>query len=51
MKKQSVKTGIWYTGGRCKRQRGAFPLAALAVPILGNLGDIVLKKIFAGKIQ
>ena len=42
MKKQSVKRGIWYIGGRRKRQRGgAFPVAALAAPILGYLGGIV----------
>ena len=52
MKKQSVKRGIWYIGGRRKRQRGdVFPLAALAAPILGNLGSIGLKKIFGGKIR
>ena len=44
MKKQSVERGIWYIGGRRKRKRGgAFPLAALAAPVLGNLGAIVLK--------
>ena len=47
MKKQSVKRGIWYIGGRRKRQRGgAFLVAVLAAPILGYLGSIVfLKKI------
>ena len=34
MKKQSVKRGFWYIGGRRERQKAdAFPLAALAVPI------------------
>ena len=37
-----MKRGIWYIGGRRKKQKGgAFPLAALAAPILGNLGGIV----------
>ena len=47
MKKQSVKRGIWYIGGRRKRQRGGtFLVAVLAAPILGYLGSIVfLKKI------
>ena len=52
MKKQSVKREIWYIGGRRKRRKGdALPLAALVVPILGNLGSIVFKKIFSGKIH
>ena len=52
MKKQSVKREIWYIGGRRKRRKGdALPLAALVVPILENLGSIVFKKIFAGKIH
>ena len=47
MKKQSLKGGIWYICGRRKRQRGgAFPLAALAAPVLGNLGVTVLKYIY-----
>ena len=46
IRKQSVKRGIGHTGGRKRQQRGsAFPLAALAVQILGNLGGIVLKKL------
>ena len=52
MKKQSVKKGIWYISGRRKSQRGgAFPLAGQAAPILGNLGGIVLKKIYGGKTR
>ena len=45
MKKQSIKRGIWYIDKRCKRQKGcAFPLVALAAPILGNLCGIISKK-------
>ena len=45
MKKQSVKRGIWYISIRRKKQKGgAFPLAALAASILGNLAGIVLQK-------
>ena len=52
MKKQLVKRRFWYLGGRRKRQRGrAFPLAVLVAPILGNLGGIILKKIFRGKLR
>ena len=34
-------------GGRKKRQQrgGAFPFAALAAPILNNLGGVTLKKL------
>ena len=42
MKKQSVKRGIWYISKKRKKQKGGtFPLAAVAAPILGNLGGIV----------
>lgn len=45
IRKQSVKRGIWHTGVRRRCQRGgAFPLAALAAPLLGNLSGIILKK-------
>ena len=45
MKKQSVKRRIWHIVRRRKRQRGsAFPLAALAAPILENLGGVVFLK-------
>lgn len=41
-KKQSVKRGIWYIGGKRKRQRGgALPLAAFASPILGNIDGVI----------
>ena len=46
MRKESVKRGIGHIGGRKIQQRSsAFPLAALALQILGNLGGIVLKKL------
>lgn len=48
MKKQSIKRGVWYIGGRRnrQRQRGVFlPIAALAAPILGSLSGVVIKKI------
>ena len=52
MKKHSIKRGIWYIGGRRKKQRaGVYLLVALAAPILGGLGGIVLKNIFGGKIR
>ena len=47
MTKQSVKRGICYIDRRRKRKRrNAFPLAALATPILGNLDSIIFKGIF-----
>ena len=52
MKKQSVRRSIWYIGGKRKRRRqkdGAFPIAALAVPILGSIGSIAIKTLFGGK--
>ena len=52
MKKQWVRRGVWYIGGRRnrRRQRGGFlPTGALATPILGSLSGVVLKKIFGGK--
>ena len=37
MRKQSAKHGNWHINGRKKRKRGgAFALADLAAPILGN---------------
>ena len=45
MKRQSVKRGIWNICGKRKRERGdAFPLAALAAPILGNIAGVLIKK-------
>ena len=52
MKKQSVRHGIWYIDGERKRHRqkgGAFPIAALAAPILGSFGSIAIKKLFGSK--
>lgn len=52
MRKYSIQRGIWYIGGRRKKQRaGVYLLAALAAPILGGLGGIVLKNIFGAKIR
>ena len=47
MKKQSVRRGLWYIGSRRNRcrQRGRYlPIGALATPILGSLGGVVIKK-------
>ena len=47
MKKQWVRRGVWYIGGRRnrRRQRGGFlPIGALTTPILGSLSGVVLKK-------
>ena len=52
MKKQSVRRSIWYIGGkrkRCRQKGGAFPIAALAAPILGSIGSIAIKTLFGGK--
>ena len=52
MKKQSVRRGIWYIGSKRKRRRqkgGAFPIVALAAPILSSIGSITIKKLFGGK--
>ena len=46
MNKQAVRHSVWYIVGRRKirRQTGEFfPAGALAVLILGTLGDIVMK--------
>ena len=52
MKKQSVRCDIWYIVSKRKRHRqkgNAFPIAALAAPILGSIGSIAIKKIFGSK--
>ena len=52
MKKQSVRRGVWYIGGRQNRRRqksGFLPIGALATPILGSLGGVVITKIFGVK--
>ena len=49
MNKQAVRHSVWYTGGRGKRLRQTgefFPVGALAVPILGTLGGVVIKIIW-----
>ena len=32
-----------------RQKGGAFPIAALAAPILGSIGSIAIKKLFGGK--
>ena len=47
MRKQLVRWGVWYIGGRRnrRRQRGRFlPIGALAAPILGSLDGVVTNK-------
>ena len=44
--------GVWYIGGRRNRSKqrvGFLPIGALAAPILGLLGGVVIKKISGGK--
>ena len=51
-RRQSVRRGVWYMGSRRKRRKqtgGLFPVGALAAPILGTLGGVVIKKLFGGK--
>ena len=55
-RKQSVRPGVWYIGGRQKRRRqkgGFLPIApilgSLAGPELGAIVGPVIKKIFGGK--
>ena len=47
-RKQSLRGGIWYMGGRKRgrvRQRGGmFPFGATAGPILGAVAQPLLKK-------
>ena len=49
-KRKSVKKGIWYIGGKRKRQRGKglllVLLASIGVPILGEFAKPILGKIF-----
>ena len=56
MRKQSVRKGVWYIGGRRRkrRQKGGFLpvgaiLGSLAGPALGAVAGPVVKKIFRGK--
>ena len=49
---QSVRRGAWYMGGRRKGRTqtgGLLTVGALAAPILGTLGGVVIKKLFGGK--
>ena len=52
-RKQLVRGGVWYMGGRKRRrvrQRGGmFPFGAIAGPILRAVAQALLKKIFGGK--
>ena len=53
-RRQSIRLGIWYMGGKRKRHKqtgGLFSVGALAESILGTLGGVVIKKIFGGKRQ
>ena len=54
--KQSVRKGVWYTGGkkrRYRKQRGrGIPLgliASAAAPFLGEVAKLLLKKCFGGR--
>ena len=42
---QSVRGSVWYIGGKrkCRQRGGMFPIWALAEPILGTLGGVVVK--------
>ena len=48
--KQYVKKGVWYIGGKKRRQKGgATPfelLASIAAPVLGEVAKPILGKIF-----
>ena len=48
--KQYVEKGVWYIGGKKRRQKGgAIPfglLASIAAPVLGEVAKPVLGKIF-----
>ena len=48
--KQSVKKGVWYIGGKKRKQRGgAIPivlLASIGAPILGEIAKPIFGKIF-----
>ena len=48
--KQYVKKGVWYIGGKKRKQTGgAIPLGLLAsigVPILGEIAKLILGKFF-----
>ena len=48
--KQYIKKGVWYIGGKKRKQKGgAFPLglpASIGAPILGEIAKPILGKIF-----
>ena len=48
--KQYIKKGVWYIGGKKRKQKGgAFPLellASIGAPILGEMAKPILGKIF-----
>ena len=48
---QSVRGSVWYIGGKrkCRQRGGMFPIWALAEPILGTLGGVVVKKLFGSR--
>ena len=56
-RKQSVKRGVWYIGGRRRRQRrqkGEFlPIAGLlgsvAAPLIGEIAKPILRKIVGSR--
>ena len=56
-RKQSVKRGVWYIGGRRRKrrgQKGAFlPIAGLlgsvAAPLISEITKPILRKIVAGR--
>ena len=56
-RKQSVKKGVWYIGGRRRRTRGQkgvfFPIAGLlgsvAAPLIGEIAKPILRKIVGSK--
>ena len=48
-RRQSVRGSLWYMGGKRRQRGGMLPIRALAVPILGTLGGVVVKIIFGGK--
>ena len=56
-RKQSVRNGVWYIGGRRRsrrKQKGGFlPIAgvlgSVTAPLIGEIGKPILKKILGGR--
>ena len=56
-RKQSVKRGVWYIGGRCRRRRrqqgGFLPIAGLlrsvAAPLISEITKPILRKIVGSR--